>query len=71
MRIPLLLGCFFVFCSDGIIIGVSKMNHLVSNLEACEEGPLDERKKVLCFYLSYDQDFVCIYMIFLTAPMLL
>ena len=47
------------------------MNHLVSNLEACEEGPLDERKKVLCFYLSYDQDFVCIYMIFLTAPMLL
>ncbi|CAI8054992.1 Aflatoxin B1 aldehyde reductase member 2 [Geodia barretti] len=28
---------------DAIIIGASKMEHLVSNLEACEEGPLDKR----------------------------
>ena len=30
--------------SDGIIIGISSMEHLVANLDACEEGPLDERE---------------------------
>ena len=29
---------------DGIILGASKLNHLVANMNACEEGPLDERK---------------------------
>jgi aflatoxin B1 aldehyde reductase len=28
---------------DAIIIGAGKLEHLVSNLEACEEGPLDKR----------------------------
>lgn len=29
---------------DAIIIGGSKMEHMITNLDACEEGPLDERK---------------------------
>ena len=29
---------------DGIILGASKLNHLVANMNACEEGPLDERE---------------------------
>ena len=32
------------YLADGIILGASKMDHLVANLSACEEGPLDERK---------------------------
>jgi len=35
--------CITLWFSDGIIIGVSSMEHLVANLDACEEGPLDER----------------------------
>ena len=30
--------------ADGIILGASKLSHLVANMNACEEGPLDERK---------------------------
>ena len=30
--------------ADGIILGASKLNHLVANMNACEEGPLDERE---------------------------
>ena len=29
--------------TDAIIIGMSKKNHLEANMDACEEGPLDER----------------------------
>ena len=29
--------------NDAIIIGASNMDHLMANLDACEEGPLDER----------------------------
>ena len=29
---------------DAIIIGASNKEHLVSNMDACEEGPLDERE---------------------------
>ena len=29
---------------DAIIIGVSSKEHLVSNMDACEEGPLDKRE---------------------------
>lgn len=27
--------------ADGIIIGCSKLDHLMANVDACEEGPLD------------------------------
>ena len=30
--------------TDGIILGASKLNHLMANMDACEEGPLDERE---------------------------
>ena len=33
-----------LFMTDGVIVGVSCLEYLVSNLDACEEGPLDERK---------------------------
>lgn len=29
---------------DGVIIGAGRKDHLVANLDACEEGPLDKRK---------------------------
>lgn len=28
--------------ADGIILGGSRMDHLVANMSACEEGPLEE-----------------------------
>ena len=35
----------FTSCAlDAIIIGANNRDHLVANLDACEEGPLDERK---------------------------
>ena len=39
----------YVSCvaADGIILGGSKLNHLVVNMDACEEGPLDERKFIV------------------------
>ena len=30
--------------TDGVIIGVSCLEYLLANLDACEEGPLDERE---------------------------
>ena len=30
--------------ADGIILGASKLNHLIANMDACGEGPLDERE---------------------------
>ena len=35
---------FHYFTIDAIIIGVTNKDHLVTNLYACEEGPLDDRK---------------------------
>ena len=34
---------FTLSLSDAIIIGASKLEHLLSNMEACKEGPLDQR----------------------------
>ena len=45
---------------DAIIIGASKMEHLVSNLEACEEGPLDKRMSLVPMY-QFVTVFVCVY----------
>ena len=39
------------------------MNHLVSNMKACEEGPLDERKIYLIVLLNK-----CGFSLFISSP---
>ena len=34
----------FLHCVDGIIIGGSSLDHILSNISACEEGPLDQSR---------------------------
>lgn len=40
---------------DGIIIGCSRLEHLVANLDACQEGPLDTRV-VQAFDKAWEMD---------------
>ena len=35
---------FYFYILDAIIIGLSGLDHLQQNLDACEEGPLDSCK---------------------------
>ena len=53
-RMDVLTNCIlFISCTlDAIIIGANNRDHLVTNLDACEEGPLDERKCQLVWILS-------------------
>ena len=34
----------YVSCIDAIIVGASCIDHLKANMDACKEGPLDERE---------------------------
>ena len=36
--------CVFAICTDGIVLGLSSLQQLDANLNACEEGPLTQGK---------------------------
>lgn len=41
-------GCCPSVATDAIILGASCLEHLNSNMDACKEGPLDQRGAIIC-----------------------
>lgn len=46
-----LLNCV---CTDGVVIGGSCIEHMVENLDHCEEGPLDNRESKYIIIIMFD-----------------
>ena len=46
--------CVFAICTDGIVLGLSSLQQLDANLNACEEGHLTQgriRMRLICLYI--------------------